>query len=43
FSLDRPGIERVRDALRKREVDVIVSYAVDRLSRNQNQIGVLFG
>lgn len=42
FSLDRPGIERVRDALRKREVDVIVSYAVDRLSRNQNQIGVLF-
>lgn len=42
FSLDRPGIERVRHAIRHGEVDVLVAYAVDRLSRNQNQIGVLF-
>ncbi len=42
FSLDRPGIERVRELLRAGVVDVVVAYAVDRLSRNQNQIGVLF-
>ena len=42
FSLDRAGIERVREMVRRREVDLILGYAVDRLSRNQNQIGVLF-
>ncbi len=42
FSLDRPGVERVRRLLRAGAVDVLVAYAVDRLSRNQNQIGVLF-
>ena len=42
FSLDRPGIERVRMLLRQGTVDVVVAYAVDRLSRNQNHIGVLF-
>jgi site-specific DNA recombinase len=42
FSLDRPGIERVRRALRDGGADVLLAYAVDRLSRNQNQIGVLF-
>ncbi len=42
YSLDRPGIERVRQLLRQGTVDVVVAYAVDRLSRNQNHIGVLF-
>ena len=42
FTLDRPGIERVRQLLRQGTVDVVVAYAVDRLSRNQNHIGVLF-
>ena len=42
FTLDRPGIERLRQLLRQGAVDVVVAYAVDRLSRNQNQIGVLF-
>ena len=41
-SLDRPGIERLRLLLRQGSVDVVVAYAVDRLSRNQNHIGVLF-
>jgi len=41
-SLDRPGIERLRFLLRQESVDMIVTYAVDRLSRNQNHIGVLF-
>ena len=42
YSLDRPGIERARQLLRQGAVDVVVAYAVDRLSRNQNRIGVLF-
>ena len=42
FSLDRPGIERVRQFLRAGGTDVVIAYAVDRLSRNQNQIGVVF-
>ena len=42
FSLDRPGIEKLRMLLRQGTVDVVVAYAVDRLSRNQNHIGVLF-
>ena len=42
FTLNRPGIERVRHRLRRGEVDVVVAYAVDRFSRNQNHIGVLF-
>jgi site-specific DNA recombinase len=41
FSLDRPGIERVRRLLRGGDADVVLAYAVDRLSRNQNHIGVL--
>ena len=42
FTLDRPGIERVRQLLRQGVVDVVLAYAVDRLSRNQNHNGVLF-
>ncbi|MCA9852257.1 MAG: recombinase family protein [Dehalococcoidia bacterium] len=42
FTLDRPGIEQLRELIRTRQVDVVLAYAVDRLSRNQNHIGVLF-
>ncbi|MEZ4503582.1 MAG: recombinase family protein [Dehalococcoidia bacterium] len=42
YSLDRPGIEEVRQRLRTADADVVVAYAVDRLSRNQNHIGVIF-
>ena len=41
-TLDRPGIERLRTLIRQGSVDVVVAYAVDRLSRSQNHIGVLF-
>jgi len=41
-SLDRPGIEKLRLLLRECTVGVVVAYDVDRLSRNQNQIEVLF-
>ena len=41
-SLGRPGIERLRQLLRQGAIDVVVAYAVDRLSRNQNHIGILF-
>ena len=40
-SLDRPGIEEVRRALRDGSYDVLLAHAVDRLSRNQNHVGVL--
>ena len=42
FSLDRPGVERLRRLLRDGSVGVVIAYAVDRVSRNQNQIGVIF-
>ncbi len=42
FTLDRPGIQEVRQMVRAGLVDVVIAYAVDRLSRNQNQVGVLF-
>ena len=42
FTLDRPGVDSLRRQLRVGQVDAVVAYAVDRLSRNQNQIGVLF-
>src|SRR5215216_334586 len=42
FTLDRPGVAQVRKLLRQGAVDVVIAYAVDRLSRNQNQIGVVF-
>jgi site-specific DNA recombinase len=42
FTLDRPGMDQLRQLLRQGAVDVVVAYAVDRLSRNQNHIGVLF-
>ena len=40
-ALERDGLDELRTALRRGEADVVVAYAVDRLSRNQNHIGVL--
>lgn len=42
FTLDRPGMDQVRQLIRQGTVDVLLAHAVDRLSRNQNHIGVLF-
>src|SRR3954466_15003050 len=41
FSLDRPGIERVRRILRDGGADVLLAYAIDRLARNQQKLAVL--
>ena len=40
-SRTRPGIERVRQLFGQGFADVVLSYAVDRLSRNQIHIAVL--
>lgn len=42
FTLERRGIAALRELVCTKAVDVVVTYAVDRLSRNQNQMGVLF-
>src|SRR5438094_6921034 len=42
YALERPGLDELRRLLRESAADVVVAYAVDRLSRNQNHIGVLF-
>jgi site-specific DNA recombinase len=42
YNLDRPGILRARQLLRDGAADDVIVFAVDRLSRNQNHIGVLF-
>ena len=42
FTLERKGIARLRELVTAHEVAVVVTYAVDRLSRNQNHMGVLF-
>jgi site-specific DNA recombinase len=33
-SLDRPAIARLREAVRRREIDCVVTYSLDRLSRS---------
>ena len=40
-SLERPGIEQVRHVPRDGACDVLIAYAVDRLAREANYIGVL--
>lgn len=40
--LERDGLDELRAALRRGEADVVVAFAVDRLSRSQNHIGILF-
>ena len=42
YSLERSGLEKVRSYVRDGFADVVLAFAVDRLSRNQNHIGVLF-
>ena len=41
-ALERDGLDELRAALRRGQADVVVAYAVDRLSRSQNHIGILF-
>ncbi len=41
-ALERDGLDELRAALQRGEADVVVAYAVDRLSRSQNHIGILF-
>lgn len=41
FSLERPGLERVRSAVRDGQVDVVLAYALDRLSRKPTHIAIL--
>ncbi len=40
--LEREGLTELREVLRHGTADVIVAFAVDRLSRSQNHIGILF-
>ena len=40
--LEREGLADLRAALRQGEANAVVAYAVDRLSRSQNHIGILF-
>lgn len=42
YTLERPGLDQVRRLVHDGLVEAVVAYAVDRLSRNQNQIGVVF-
>jgi site-specific DNA recombinase len=38
---ERPGLRRLREAIGRGEVQVIISYALDRLTRDQTHLGVL--
>jgi site-specific DNA recombinase len=38
---ERPALSRLREAMQRGAVDVVVAYALDRLSREQNQQGAL--
>ena len=40
-SLDRPGIEQARRAVRDGACEVLIAYAVDRLAREANHLGML--
>ena len=41
YTLDRPGMERVRRLIHDDAADTVLSYAVDRLARNQTKLAVL--
>lgn len=41
-TLDRPGLRALRERIGRGEVDALVVYDLDRLSRSQNHHGVLF-
>lgn len=38
----RKGMERIRDLIRTRQIDVLVVYDPDRLSRNQAHVAIIF-
>lgn len=38
---DRPGLSELRQAVRARQVDVVIAYALDRLTRHQAHLGLL--
>jgi site-specific DNA recombinase len=40
---ERPQLARLRDAVRAHEVDVVIAYAIDRLSRDPVHLGVVIG
>lgn len=40
-TLDRPGIQRLRQLLSEGTVDVVIAYSPDRLCRNQDQLDEL--
>src|SRR5215831_17348669 len=40
-SLDRPGLNRLRDRVRGGQADVVLAYALDRLSRKQTHVAIL--
>jgi site-specific DNA recombinase len=42
YTLVRSGLSAVRRLIRERQVDAFVCYAVDRWSRQQNHLGILF-
>jgi site-specific DNA recombinase len=38
---DRPQLGRLRESVRRQEVDVVIAHALDRLTRNQTHLGVI--
>src|SRR3954471_6732148 len=41
YTLDRPGMARIRRLIHDGTADVVLSYAIDRLARNQQKLAVL--
>jgi site-specific DNA recombinase len=41
FSLERPGLRALRDRVHGGQVDVVLAYALDRLSRKQTHVAIL--
>jgi site-specific DNA recombinase len=37
----RPKLQKLRESIRAREVDVVIAYAIDRLARDPTHLGVL--
>src|SRR5829696_7085769 len=38
---DRPQLSALRELVRRREVEVVIAFALDRLTRNQAHLGVI--
>lgn len=41
FTLERLALTRLRDSARATQVDVVLAYALDRLSRKQTHVAIL--